>query len=37
MKITITDNTYYIDGEGYLLDKEQNYLLDNRGKQVKLE
>lgn len=37
VKITITDNTYYIDSEGYLLDKEQNYLLDGRGKQVRLE
>ena len=37
VKITLTDNTYYIDGDGYLLDKEQNYLMDNKGRQVKLE
>ena len=35
-KIVITDNTYYIDNEGYLLDKDQHYLVDSRGKQVKL-
>ena len=37
VKITITDNTYYIDAEGFLLDKEQNYWMDGRGKQVRLE
>ena len=36
-KIVITDNTYYIDSEGYLLDKDQHYLVDSKGKQVKLE
>ena len=36
-KLIITDNTYYIDCEGYLLDKDQHYLLDSWGKQVRLE
>ncbi len=35
-KIIITDNTYYIDNEGYLLDKDQHYLVDSKGKQVRL-
>ena len=37
IKIILTDNTYYIDSEGYLLDKEQHYLVDSRGNQVRLE
>lgn len=37
IKITIMDNTYYIDSEGYLLDKDQFYLVDSRGMQVRLE
>lgn len=37
MKITVTDNTYYIDSEGYVLDKEQYYLVDSRGNRIKLE
>lgn len=37
IKITLTDNTYYIDSEGYLLDREQMYLLDNQDRRVKLE
>lgn len=36
IKVTISDNTYYIDNEGYLLDKDQFYLVDNRGVQVRL-
>ena len=36
-KLIITDNTYYIDNEGYLLDKDQHYLVDSKGKQVRLE
>ena len=35
-KIILTDNTYYIDQDGYLLDKEQNYLINGQGYQVKL-
>lgn len=35
-KITLTDNTYYIDNEGYLLDKEQFYLVDSRGNRIRL-
>jgi hypothetical protein len=37
MKITLMDNTYYIDNEGYLLDKDQCYLVDYRGVHVRLE
>lgn len=36
-KIVLTDNTYYIDSEGYVLDKDQHYLIDSLGKQLKLE
>ena len=36
-KIVITDNTYYIDSEGYLLDKDQQYLVDGYGNQIRLE
>ena len=28
-KIILTDSTYYIDNEGYLLDKDQHYLVDS--------
>jgi hypothetical protein len=37
LTITVTDNTYHIDREGYLLDKEQFYLTDSRGNKIKLE
>jgi hypothetical protein len=37
MMITLMDNTYYIDNEGYLLDKDQCYLVDYRGVHVRLE
>ena len=36
-KIVITDNTYYIDSDGYLLDKDQQYLVDGYGNQIRLE
>ena len=35
-KIVLTDNTYYIDNEGFLLDKDQQYLIDGCGNQIKL-
>lgn len=31
LKLTLTDNTYYIDSQGYLLDKDQFYLTNNSG------
>lgn len=37
VKITVSDTTYYIDCEGFLLDKDQHYLVDSRGLQVRLE
>lgn len=37
IKIVMTDNTYYIDHEGYLLDKYQNYLVNSHGNQIRLE
>ena len=36
-EVTITDHTYYIDPEGYLLDSQQQYLVDSRGNQIQLE
>lgn len=37
IKIVMTDSTYYIDNEGFLLDKDQHYLIDSHGNHIRLE